>query len=129
MIKLSKFQREVHENAKEKGFWDPDPRAIHLAKGSAAPFDGYLVKKEMLTNSGEKIALMHSELSEGLEGERNGNGPSDKIPKFNQLEEELSDVIIRILDYAEHKGLNIEGAIVEKHEYNKKRPYKHNKNF
>lgn len=44
-----------------------------------------------------------------------------------KCEEELADVIIRILDMAEAKDWNIAKAIIEKHEYNKTRPYKHGK--
>ena len=39
-------------------------------------------------NDGELIALMHSELSEALEGLRHKNPKSDKIPEFSSVEEE-----------------------------------------
>ena len=38
---------------------------------------------------------------------------------------ELADVIIRIMDYARGKGLNVAEALVLKMEYNTTRPYKH----
>jgi len=38
---------------------------------------------------------------------------------------ELADCIIRILDYCGAKGIDIDDAIKQKHEYNKTRSYKH----
>lgn len=102
---FSFLQKLVHENAKDKGWWD-NPR-----------------------NAGESIALMHSELSEALEALRKGNPDDDKCPEFSNLEIEFADTIIRIMDTAEERGLNISGAILAKHEFNKTRPYKHGKKF
>lgn len=49
-------------------------------------------------NKGELIALMHSELSEALEGERK-NLPDDKLPQYPMAVVEMVDAIIRELDY------------------------------
>lgn len=106
---LSKFQDQVYKNACDHGWYDN-------------------VKE---VNVGEKIALMHCELSETTEAYRQGNPKSEKIGNtgHTQAEEELADCIIRILDFAGHFGLNIASAMVAKHEYNKNRPYKHGKLF
>lgn len=71
-------------------------------------------------NKGERIALMHSELSEALEGIRKGL-MDDKLPHRKMEEVELADTIIRILDYAGFYGFDLGGAIIEKLEYNAKR--------
>lgn len=76
-------------------------------------------------NKGEKLALIHSEVSEALEGARAGNPPSEKIPPFTAEEEELADVVIRILDYAGHYGLLIGPAIVAKVAFNRRREFRH----
>ena len=77
-------------------------------------------------NTGEKIALMHSELSEALEADRK-NLDAEHIPGFTGVEEELADVIIRILDFAGHHQLRLGEAISAKIAYNLTRPFKHGK--
>lgn len=67
-----------------------------------------------------KLVLVHSELSEALEGVRK-NLMDDHLPHRKMGEVELADAVIRIMDLAGSMGYDIGGAIVEKLEYNKKR--------
>lgn len=71
-------------------------------------------------NKGELLCLIHSEISEAMEGERK-NLMDDKLPHRRMAEVELADAVIRILDYAGAFGYDIGGAIVEKLEYNARR--------
>jgi NTP pyrophosphatase (non-canonical NTP hydrolase) len=71
-------------------------------------------------NDGEMIALMHSELSEALEGIRKDKA-DDHLPHFKSVEVELADVLIRIFDYAGARGLNLDDAVVAKLAYNQQR--------
>ena len=71
-------------------------------------------------NKGELICLMHSELSEAMEGERK-NLMDDKLPHRKMVEVELVDALIRIFDYAGAFGYDLEGAYQEKRAYNKVR--------
>ena len=69
---------------------------------------------------GTMIALIHSEVSEAMEGLRK-NLQDDHLPHRKMAEVELADALIRICDFAGLKGYDLGGAVVEKLEYNKSR--------
>ena len=71
-------------------------------------------------NVPELLCLVHSEISEAMEGYRK-NLMDDKLPHRSMLEVELVDCIIRICDLAGAHNLDLGGALVEKLEYNSKR--------
>lgn len=71
----------------------------------------------LIRNDGEMIALMHSELSEALEGVRKDK-MDDHLPEHPNVTVELADCVIRILDYCAGRGLNIGQALVDKCGYN-----------
>lgn len=102
---LKEIQDECYQNALDHGF--------HNDSRSEA----------------EEIALMHSELSEALEGLRHGNPSDDHIPNFTCAEAEYADTIIRILDTCKARNHNLIGALFAKMNYNRSRPYKHGKRF
>jgi NTP pyrophosphatase (non-canonical NTP hydrolase) len=74
---LDALSAVLHENAKEKGFWDGDYSHDKI---------------------GNKLALVHSEVTEVLEAIRKNKGSEEIV-------EEIADIIIRILDvYAAMKN-------------------------
>lgn len=106
-MNINQLRDEIHKNAVNHGFWEKE------------------------RDFGMIIALIHSELSEALEEYRNGHSPKEiYYSGYNKPEGipiELADVIIRVLDYCGKENIDIENAINIKHQYNKSRPYKHNK--
>jgi NTP pyrophosphatase (non-canonical NTP hydrolase) len=101
--------QRCHAASRGAGWWLPEDIADMAARTRAG-----------LAISGLKIALIHSEVSEALEGVRKGR-QDEHLPHRTSEEVELADAIIRIMDYAGARGLDIGGAIEEKMAYNAKR--------
>lgn len=71
-------------------------------------------------NKGELLCLIHSEISECMEGERK-NLQDTHLPHRKMAEVELADTLVRILDYAGAFGYDLDGAFEEKMNYNDER--------
>ena len=129
---INELAREVHQNARNKGFFDSEK------------------------NIGEMLCLIHSEVSEALEADRKDKhtnvseivlgGLSDKNyghtfnddeyfkHHFNVLvkdtfEDELADIMIRVIDLAAFKGVDLEKHIKAKMRFNSLREHKHGKKY
>lgn len=123
-MNLKELQQRAHELSRAKGWYDGAP-----------------------LNVAEKLALIHSEISEALEDVRK---PSTKLaelgyqgPKPCGFPSEIADVLIRIadlcgaqaldlagavlllLDLAAKLGIDVEEMVAIKHAYNQTRPYRH----
>lgn len=81
-------------------------------------------------NIAEKLCLIHSEVSEALECNRNGE-PDYWMsgPKPEGLATELADVVIRVADLCGALGIDLQFMLHQKMKYNSTRPHKHGKAF
>ncbi len=106
---LNDLSEVVYKNAKEKGF--------HEADNGRSVVENYAVW----------TANIHGEASELWEAARKGQllAPCDKDCALTCEGEELADIIIRALDTACARGIDIGYAVLTKHEYNTTRPHKH----
>jgi NTP pyrophosphatase (non-canonical NTP hydrolase) len=105
---LNKLRDEIHETAKEKGWWD-EKRSV-----------------------GDMIALCHSELSEALEEYRSKPQlvrdiyyDTVKLEKPEGFPIELADTMIRILDIMGRYDIDADKVMGIKMAYNKTRSYRH----
>lgn len=73
-----------------------------------------------MANIPTKLCLIHSEISEAMEGHRK-NLKDSHLPSRPSIEVELADAVIRIADLAGRLELDLEGAILDKLDYNDKR--------
>lgn len=99
-MSFNELADEVHSIAKEKGWWDT-PREM-----------------------GTLLMLIVSELSEGMEADRQGLN-DDKLPQRPGLHVELADAVIRILDICAHEKIDLDSIVLEKIAYNKMRSHRH----
>ena len=104
---LDALSAVLHETAREKGFWDGEYSHDKI---------------------GNKLALVHSEVTEVLEAIRKSHG-SEKVV------EEMADVIIRLLDiYAAMRNEetvlhSLDEILQKKMDINKERPRLHGNLF
>ena len=123
---LNELAKEIHANARDKGFFEKEK------------------------NIGEMLCLIHSEVSEALEADRKDNYCSLDDSQMNVLlgwvkdedfkenyqsfvkgsfEEEMADVIIRVLDLCAFKKIDIERHIKAKMRINSLREKYHSKKY
>lgn len=131
IIYMIRFLGEVfYSHSKE--FWEDEEKVSELLCRSdlstkEMEFINNLVRTK--TNM-EKIALIHSELSEYVEASRKDPILQDEhCPDFLNIEIELADVFIRLVEFAHKRNYRLGEAIVAKHNFNTTRQPKHGKTF
>lgn len=107
---LNQLRDIVHQRNIDAGWWTDLETGADTRHTTPGP----------KRNVPEMLCLVHSEISEGLEGYRKGL-MDDKLPHRPMLEVELGDAIIRELDLAGGLGYDIGGAVIEKMAFNASR--------
>lgn len=115
MNSITDLQKDIHDSNAVAGWWTDLETGVSLADEARK---GSRLGKAIVA---EKLCLIHSEVSEAMEGARK-NLPDDKLPHRPMIEVELADAVIRILDLCGALNLDLEGAITEKLIFNSTRP-------
>ena len=112
MVDLSDLQADAWQIAENHGF--------HDERETECPHCG----NHVVDTRGrpEVLALIHSEVTEALEADRNGEGDE-------AYAEELADIIIRVLDHAHSEGFDMEAEVTAKNDTNRGRDRKHGKDY
>lgn len=120
-VLLDSLAKEVNLDIKAKGFWEDYEDYVYGLEGDKIPEINKAFKAQ-------KIALMHSELSEALEADRK-NEKDSHLPEYPGLWVELADTMIRILDFCGQFNIPIGEVLTKKWAYNNTREHKHGKTF
>ncbi len=98
---INELSKTIHEDNIKAGWWNDLDTGEKLDR-----------------NVGELLCLVHSEISEAMEGHRK-NLMDDKLPHRKMFEVEIADAFIRLFDIAGAYGMDLGGAIAEKRDFNK----------
>ena len=105
---------ECHDASRKAGWWHDNFTGEDLREHCCV---GTRLGKALVA---EKLCLIHSEVSEAMEGHRKGL-MDDKLPQFKAITVELADACIRIFDLAGALGLDLGPALAAKMAYNAQR--------
>ncbi len=114
--------REYKKNEYEYMWNLEDLRMLlrEISKYSIEYFKGNQFKQLLTIADVAEIGLINTEVSELLEDVR-------KDRSIEKQAEELADITIRVMNYCNRKGIDLESAILKKHEKNMGRESLHGK--
>jgi hypothetical protein len=104
---LNVLAKLIHQRNIDAGWWKKDDMGVVIER-----------------NMGELLCLVHSEISEAMEGDRKGL-QDDKLPQYPMLVVELVDALIREFDIlgrvCEKEGVNLAEVFMAKLDFNANR--------
>ena len=137
VLTIAQMQAAAHAQSEKSGFWD-EPRDTFRALTRIehhAEVEPRLAPAYMRTIFAEKLALIHSEVTEALEAIRESNDTDWTKNTYREdgkpegVPSELADILIRVGDLCGEHGIDLEAAVIEKMQFNATRPHKHGKKF
>lgn len=133
---LNELSKQIHENAKSKGFYEKEKNIgemlclIHSEVSEA--LEAVRINKYYSNCCEEQKWFIKGMADKNYGATFNDDlvfkEQFEKMVK-NSFEDELADVVIRVLDLCAFKGIDIESHIKAKMRYNALRPHKHGKDF
>lgn len=146
MRTIQQIQEDVHSTVRSKGFWNQEQLIDKASIEDAQEIRDLIIA--------QKLALIHSEVSEALEACRAGkradvesynvlkslslDDPKETVEMHSKgykdymkdsLEGELAGTVIRVMDLCGWLGIDLGWFIEQELEYNKSRPTKHGKKY
>lgn len=136
---LKELMNTVHNNAKLHGWWDkprefPELLALIHSEVSEALEEYRNHRPITETYYSGKAHLKQrkdgawAKISEELQPDKiilTSKNPTIFTKKPEGIPSELADIVIRVFDICEYYGIDLEKAILEKHDYNVTRPFLH----
>jgi len=117
---IKEMSQKAFKNAYDKGFHETEEKVLSkmIASNDFTQEECQAVINAFI---GTGLMLIVSEAAEALEALRKGNNEN--------FDEEIADIAIRIGDFSENYGVDLENEIIDKMATNELRPSKHNKLF
>lgn len=116
-MNLNDIQQLVFEEYKKNGYLAMWEGAIGVLKAFGDPNTGGLIDLA-------ELGLIGTEITEAMEDVR-----SNEPDLQDKLGIELADIIIRVLNFASRKGIDITSYIIKKHKKNLERGKLHGRNI